>query len=714
MTRLAADTSQTSIATFSPDGQKFVVVLAKGNLQQNTNEYSLMLWHSSNLLNSPPPEVLLTFSSSTNDEAVQDVRWLEDSETIAFLGLREGEKNRQVYTINIRDHTLRRLTSHSTNVLSMGVASKGNSFAYVAEAGPPVTFFDDKARREGVIVSNQSLFSLIADQKGYRRFSNANDQLFFVGDDRTPRLLKVAGIHMLDQSYGNYEPPSLSPNGRYIALETQVNQVPGSWKEYTSPHVHKYAEATPHNGEYGYLDHWMVVDILSGEGWLLVNDAPTGTYSHLVWSPDSQFVAIADVYSPLEHTSGEERRKRQSQTFTVEVNVRSGEMVKITEEKLPLLRWNTETNAVEFDSRERYSHEPDTGTRILFKKNGAHWERLATTSSQVTKPEIVVEEDMNTPQKIVARDGRTHKKALLLDLNPEFRDLKFSKVQEIQWKSLDGHDLKGGLYYPVDYREGNRYPLVIQTHGWDAAKFWIDGPSTSGFAAQALGGQGMFVLQMEANEATQDTLQEYETELSGYKGGIKYLYEIGMVDRSRVGLIGWSRTCLHVKYAISHSNAFAAAAIADGVDGGYYQYMTISNIAPSTTKFFEVINGGPPFGEGLKAWLDRSPGFNIDKVKTPLRIVAPAPAAAQMDWEWFAALRELRRPVEMVMMKDGEHDLIKPWERMVSQQGNVDWFSFWLKGEEGPDPSKGEQYARWRELRKLQEENEKKSVAPGK
>jgi hypothetical protein len=39
---------------------------------------------------------------------------------------------------------------------------------------------------------------------------------------------------------------------------------------------------------------------------------------------------------------------------------------------------------------------------------------------------------------------------------------------------------------------------------------------------------------------------------------------------------------------------------------------------------------------------------------------------------------------------------------MVSQGGSVDWFCFWLKNEEDPDPAKAEQYARWRDLRKLQ------------
>jgi len=39
----------------------------------------------------------------------------------------------------------------------------------------------------------------------------------------------------------------------------------------------------------------------------------------------------------------------------------------------------------------------------------------------------------------------------------------------------------------------------------------------------------------------------------------------------------------------------------------------------------------------------------------------------------------------------------------------VDWFRFWLQDYQDPDPAKTEQYKRWRGLRKLQEENERKS-----
>src|SRR5882724_7535030 len=38
--------SLSSLARFSPDGKKFIVVLRKGNLEKNTNEYSMLLFHT--------------------------------------------------------------------------------------------------------------------------------------------------------------------------------------------------------------------------------------------------------------------------------------------------------------------------------------------------------------------------------------------------------------------------------------------------------------------------------------------------------------------------------------------------------------------------------------------------------------------------------------------------------------------------------------------
>jgi hypothetical protein len=116
---------------------------------------------------------------------------------------------------------------------------------------------------------------------------------------------------------------------------------------------------------------------------------------------------------------------------------------------------------------------------------------------------------------------------------------------------------------------------------------------------------------------------------------------------------------------------------------------------------FEQVYGGPPYGKNASRWLRRSPAFFMDKIETPIRIQTFGPQSLLLDWHWYSGLSRLGKPVEMIYIPEGTHLLEKPWERMTSQQGNVDWFCFWLKGEEDPDPAKTEQYKRWRELSKF-------------
>jgi len=157
---------------------------------------------------------------------------------------------------------------------------------------------------------------------------------------------------------------------------------------------------------------------------------------------------------------------------------------------------------------------------------------------------------------------------------------------------------------------------------------------------------------------------------------------------------------------IKDPTLFAAATIADGVDESYMQYL-LNSVGTEAPKEQEAIHGAKPFGEGLKNWMQSAPGFSLDKVRTPLRIEANSGLESVLqEWEIYASMVLQQRPVDLIYFPDGVHVLQKPLERLASQQGNVDWFRFWLKGEEDPDPAKAEQYVRWRELRTLQEKNE--------
>jgi hypothetical protein len=155
-----------------------------------------------------------------------------------------------------------------------------------------------------------------------------------------------------------------------------------------------------------------------------------------------------------------------------------------------------------------------------------------------------------------------------------------------------------------------------------------------------------------------------------------------------------------VKYAlVSAKHLYGAAVVVDGDDAGYFQYIAFANRNPDLVTYFEHLYGTAPFGAGLHAWLSNGPGFKFEKVKTPLMAQAVQPYSLLVEWEWFAALSRLGKPVELLYMPEATHIIQKPWDRITSQQGSVDWFCFWLKGEEDPDPAKKEQYARWRAMR---------------
>ena len=297
---------------------------------------------------------------------------------------------------------------------------------------------------------------------------------------------------------------------------------------------------------------------------------------------------------------------------------------------------------------------------------------------------------------------------LLLDFNPQFKDLKFGRVQNISFKATDGHNVRAGLYLPPDFEQGKKYPLVIQTHAWNPERFWIDGPWPSAFAAQPLAGGGFVVLQLSEDTSVLSTPEEAPKEASAYEGGIDYLDSLGVINRNRVGVIGFSRSGLGVEYALTHSKYhFAAATLAEASDGGYFAYVSAVPSWSWRWPDFEGINGGVPFGEGIASWLKKSPDFNLAAVTTPVREEAYQASAILFAWEWFAGLSRLGKPVDLIYIPHGSHVLVKPWDRLTSQQGNVDWFRFWLQDYEDPDPAKAEQYARWRDLRKLQQHTEK-------
>jgi len=712
MTRLAdpwyalGASSQGKVAQFSPDGKRFTVVVKKGNLEQNVNEYSLLLFRTDEAFHSPKPERVLTLSSSSNRPAIQQVSWL-DSVTVAFLGENPGEQQ-ELYTFGCASGKLERLTHHPTSLVSYAVAPNREQIYFAAE--PPIhEVWTQVTRREGLSLgSRYSLLDVLAGDDAAEVFYRGTELYSQQSPSSLPERVKVNGI-----VNGLYSNLWLSPDGKYLLLATSTVNIPESWKEYQDPLQRMLIRANrPDTGVASYIFQLTLVDTQNGQSQPLLN-APLSQRSRpeAAWSPDSRSVVVANTYLPLDTSDSDQRGMRKSSIVAVEVRIPDMKVVPIAQEDLALLKWDPRTQKVLFEKTKAGSeHEAGvTPTQeVAYSKSQGRWTEVAVTSSDLSsdsKIDVVLDEDLTTPPRLLAVDLDTHQKFLLYDLNRQFHELTFAKVEEVTFEASDGEPVKGGLYSPPDYVSGKRYPLVIQTHGWNPKRFWIDGPWTSAFAAQPLANKGVFVLQLEDDLKYLQTPKEAPRQMFDFEGAIDYLDHLGLIDRNRVGILGFSRTGLSVKYALTHSKYhFAAATVADGADAGYFLYLAAWNTYTTLLQEdMESVNGGPPFGQGLTSWIEHSDGFHLDKVQTPLRLEAYTPVTLLFAWEWFSGLSRLRKPVDLVYIPGGFHILEKPPERMTSQQGNVDWFVFWLKNEEDPDPGKAEQYKRWRELRTLQQ-----------
>ena len=421
------------------------------------------------------------------------------------------------------------------------------------------------------------------------------------------------------------------------------------------------------------------------------------------WTTDGQSIVVSGAYLPFDAIEEAENLRRKTSSYIVEVKLPSRRYTIVSEKDLKVSRWDPISQRIELENP--YPWKPQAPA--TYQRDAEGWRETNLQVMNGSKPdplEFTLEEGFNVAPRIFVRDPSRGRTELLLNLNPQFSELQFGREEIVQWASTDGHSMKGGLYFPVGYVPGNRYPLVIQTHGFRPERFWPDGPWHSAFAAQALAGKGIFVLQIgEGNEPEREreasnTSEEAPREMAAYEGAIDDLDRRGWIDATRVGIIGFSRTVYHVGYTLTHSRyRFRAATLADGIDGGYFQYILATNFAPDTY----LINGGRPSREKLPSWFASAPGFNTENVEAPVRIEGYGSFAYLSGWEWYRRMAEQKKPVEYIFLPEAQHLLVKPWERLTSQEGNVDWFAFWLKGEESGDAGKRVEYERWRKLRLL-------------
>lgn len=686
-------------ANMSPDGERYAVILRRGEPSRESRISEILVFKKGDLFNTARPEIIAHFESSSNHEPIQNLVWLEDSKSLLFLGAQD-ETPPQVFLVSPGRSPVQ-ITSVAGGVSQFGSSPSGHIVAAVSD-GETIGTEDRTCDKLGCRVTSDLLYYAGRGTRGASSITQITNRQ--TGEQREispPETIQGN----LDLCF-NPLMSGLSPNGRYglwnCILKTEA--IPAEWESYAVDA--ELQKAVRQRNNLG-LRTLILVDFQDNSSRPLLQSPRRWNEPRPVWAANGEWVILPRGLEPLNTSTAQVEG-------VLAVSTDTGAVVRLLD--VPALAaastasWSAKDAVLKVEVR-----GPDLLIAKCFAITEDRWveagaERCAADKklASAPAPALVVEQSVNERPVLFAVQGK--KKARLLDPNLWLDDKKIAEVESISWQLPNGDRWSGGLYYPAGYTPGQKYPLVVQTHGYNERRFSLGGGASRNFAAQAIAARGMFVLQIGEQFGVENqalnTKSEWPLVQNGYEAAITYLDSRNLINTDRVGIIGWSRTGPHVGYTLTHSDfRFRAAAFADSGDFGWWWYLASG--APSA---LDHIYGSPPIAEGLGAWLENAPTFNIDRVNAPMLMWNAGPVWGL--WDWYVGLKRQGRPVEYWNLPKGKHDLVQVSQRTHMLQLFVDWFSFWLNEKERTHliAENGEtaafladQYGRWRNFKAQQE-----------
>jgi dipeptidyl aminopeptidase/acylaminoacyl peptidase len=269
------------------------------------------------------------------------------------------------------------------------------------------------------------------------------------------------------------------------------------------------------------------------------------------------------------------------------------------------------------------------------------------------------------------------------------RDFAIPRQEKAEWKGADGAAIEGVLFYPADYREGQRYPLIVQLHGgpMESDKFGIGAGSTL-FFVPVLTGKGYFVLRPNYRGSAgygpafvRDVVDGYFHQMApDVLRGVDALIARGLVDPDRLVLTGWSAGGTLVDKLVTITDRFKVASSGAGISNWISLYGQTDS-----TSFRRTWFGGTPWRKDapFDLFWNNSPIRDVSKVKTPTLFFAgeaDTRVPKEQSVEMYRALKSLNVPTQLLIGPSEGH----VWGALphLLRKANIEleWFEKYVHG----------------------------------
>lgn len=267
-----------------------------------------------------------------------------------------------------------------------------------------------------------------------------------------------------------------------------------------------------------------------------------------------------------------------------------------------------------------------------------------------------------------------------------------SNREIISWQSSDGLEIEGVLSTPVEFGANKKYPLLVVIHGGPA---WASFPIFSDcfnekYPIEQFIDKGFIVLEpnyrgssgygnefLKANYRKQG-LADYDDVISG----VDKLVDQGIVDKDRVGVMGWSNGGYISAFCATFSSRFKAISVGGGITNWSTHYVNTD-----IPYFIRMHLGNTPWNDP-DLYRKTSPMTYIKSACTPTLIQhgeKDARIPITNAYELHQGLKDMEVDTELIIFKGMAYSSDQPGVHVAIMKQNLMWFSHYIFGESMKD-----------------------------
>jgi dipeptidyl aminopeptidase/acylaminoacyl peptidase len=406
-------------------------------------------------------------------------------------------------------------------------------------------------------------------------------------------------------------------------------------------------------------------------------------YGGILWSKDETELVVRDKYDywavPLNSsskarnlTNGGMARMRISRTFT-------------ESEESGLLDLENDLFLIQDEVSKQSGiirYQNGRQQRIMYGPKAYGGVQKAKNADTV----VYTQQDAREYPDLWLTDVKFSEPRKITDTNPQIKEYNWHTTELVTWRSADGQLLQGLLVKPEDFDYRKKYPMISYFYEKNSDTLYqhrTPAPSASTINIPLFASQGYIIF---IPDIPYKIGYPGESAVSAIVSGCNSIIDRGYVDPKRVGIQGQSWGGYQVAYLVTETDMFACAEAGAPVSNMFSAYGGIRYGSGMVRQFQyergQSRIGGTPWNATLK-YVENSPLFHLDKVKTPLMIMHNDRDGAvpyTQGIELFVGLRRLQKPAWMVVYNGEDHNLVQRKNRKDLSIRLSQFFDHFLKG----------------------------------